>query len=230
MTKIMRERPRPQIDTEYTDYGFRITTLRAIDDLRTHIRVTNLLFPNAFVVPLSPEMTVTQWQVPIDDVSCYWYAIFTSFSGPVDKESMRRHRLELYTLPDYKPRLNAANNYGFNAEEQQRQTYTGMGDDINVHDQWAVESQGPIQDRTQEHLGASDKAIAVYRRILVDAIQAAAGGKRPLMVLDEAAAERIRGPVTLDGIADARALETYWQEFDARRRKGSAWAAAHPAE
>jgi phenylpropionate dioxygenase-like ring-hydroxylating dioxygenase large terminal subunit len=144
MTKIMRERPRPQIDTEYTDYGFRITTLRAIDDLRTHIRVTNLLFPNAFVVPLSPEMTVTQWQVPIDDVSCYWYAIFTSFSGPVDKESMRRHRLELYTLPDYKPRLNAANNYGFNAEEQQRQTYTGMGDDINVHDQWAVESQGPI--------------------------------------------------------------------------------------
>jgi hypothetical protein len=50
------------------------------------------------------------------------------------------------------------------------------------------------------------------------------------MVLDEAAAERIRGPVTLDGIADARALETYWQEFDARRRKGSAWAAAHPAE
>ena len=137
---------------------------------------------------------------------------------------------QLYTLPDYKPRLNAANNYGFNPEEQQRDTYTGMGDDINVHDQWAVESQGPIQDRTQEHLGASDKAIAVYRRILIDAIEQSASGKRPLMVLDEAAAARMRGPITLDGIAGGRALEAYWREFDAKRRKGSAWAAALPAE
>lgn len=50
------------------------------------------------------------------------------------------------------------------------------------------------------------------------------------MVLDEAAAERIREPITLDGIADSRALETYWREFDARRRRGSAWAAMHPAD
>jgi phthalate 4,5-dioxygenase oxygenase subunit len=143
---------------------------------------------------------------------------------------MRHHRLQLYTLPDYKPRLNVANDYGFNAAEQLHKTYTGMGDDINVHDQWAVESQGPIQDRTQEHLGASDKAIAVYRRILIDAIEQASKGKRALMVLDEATAERIRGPVTLDGIADSRALESYWREFDARRRKGSAWAATHRVE
>ena len=32
----------------------------------------------------------------------------------------------------------------------------GMGEeDINVHDQWAVESMGAIQDRTREHLGTS---------------------------------------------------------------------------
>ena len=36
-------------------------------------------------------------------------------------------------------------------------TYTGMGMDINVHDQWAVESMGVIQDRTKEHLGYSDR-------------------------------------------------------------------------
>jgi phenylpropionate dioxygenase-like ring-hydroxylating dioxygenase large terminal subunit len=230
MTRIMREHPRPHIDTQRTDYGFRLITLRAVDDSRTHIRVTNLLFPNAFVVPLSPEMTVTQWQVPIDDVNNYWYAIFTSFGAPVDKQAMRRHRLELYTLPEYKPRLNAANDYGFNAAEQKQRTYTGMGDDINVHDQWAVESQGPIQDRTQEHLGASDKAIAVYRRILVEGIEDVAAGKRPLMVLDEAAARRIRGPITLDGIAPCDGFEAYWREFDTRRRRDSAWAAAHPLE
>jgi hypothetical protein len=40
-----------------------------------------------------------------------------------------------------------------------------MGADINVHDQWAVESMGRIQDRTREHLGQSDKAIVEYRRL-----------------------------------------------------------------
>src|SRR5271165_2832345 len=34
-------------------------------------------------------------------------------------------------------------------------TYTGMGLDINVHDQWAVESQGRIHDRTREYLASS---------------------------------------------------------------------------
>ena len=45
-----------------------------------------------------------------------------------------------------------------------------MGTDINVHDQWACESMGPIADRTREHLGQSDKAISAYRRILRNAI------------------------------------------------------------
>ena len=41
------------------------------------------------------------------------------------------------------------------------------------------------------------------------------------MVSDEAAAERIRGPVTLRWDRRARGLEKYWKESDARRRKGS---------
>jgi hypothetical protein len=48
-----------------------------------------------------------------------------------------------------------------------------MGADINVHDQWACESMGAIQDRTREHLGQSDKAISAYRRLLRGAIEEA---------------------------------------------------------
>ena len=36
------------------------------------------MFPHAIVILMSNEMTITQWHVPVDDVSCYWYAIFTS--------------------------------------------------------------------------------------------------------------------------------------------------------
>ena len=77
MTKIMREFPRPRIEVEPTDYGFRLITLREIGDAKAHVRVTNLIFPNAFIIPMSREMTISQWHVPIDDVKHYWYAIFT---------------------------------------------------------------------------------------------------------------------------------------------------------
>ena len=97
-------------------------------------------------------------------------------------------------MPDYKPRLGKANHYGFDADQQRTSTYTGMGHDINVHDQWAVESPGPIQDRTREHLGTTDKGVIAYRKILVEAIEKNAAGGKPLMVLDEAAAGALTGP------------------------------------
>ncbi len=229
MTRVLREFERPVIEVERTDYGMRLIALRELSDKNTHVRVTNLLFPQAFNIPLSAEMTITQWHVPVDDVNCYWYAIFTSFAGPVDKQQMRAQRLELYTLPDYIPRLNKSNNYGFNALEQRTQTYTGMGNDINVHDQWAVESQGPIQDRTREHLGSTDKAIINYRSMLMKAIeQAEAGRERPLMVLDADQARAIRGPITVDGIAPTASWQAYWREADARKRAAAPWQVPAP--
>ena len=69
-----------------------------------HVRVTNLMFPNAFIIPMSREMTITQWHVPIDDAKHYWYAIFTCFGAAGDKDEMRRQRLELYRIA----RLHAA--------------------------------------------------------------------------------------------------------------------------
>jgi nitrite reductase/ring-hydroxylating ferredoxin subunit len=223
MTRLMREFGRPEIDFEPTDYGLRIFALRRLDAARTHVRVTNLCFPHAFVIPLSAEMTITQWHVPIDDVSCYWYAIFTSFGAAVDKATMRAQRLQLYTLPDYKPRIGRHNDYGFDPDEQARQTYTGMGFDINVHDQWAVESQGAIHDRTREHLGYSDKVIIANRKLLLGAIEQVARGERPLMVLDTAEAARINGPFTLDGIGPTERWSAYWQEAEAKRRASASW-------
>jgi phthalate 4,5-dioxygenase oxygenase subunit len=223
MTRIMREFPRPRMEVEHTEFGMRIVTLRRLSDAHTHVRVTNLMFPNAFVIPMSREMTITQWHVPVDDVRHYWYAIFTSFGAPVDRDEMRRQRLDLYQLPDYIPRKNKSNDYGFDPHEQDHETFTGMGADINVHDQWACESMGAIQDRTQEHLGESDKAISAYRRLLRQAIGEAKDGT-PLMVLDEAAAARITGPAAIDGIGPTDGWERYWQDTDAAKRNAASWA------
>jgi phenylpropionate dioxygenase-like ring-hydroxylating dioxygenase large terminal subunit len=230
MTKILRDYDRPIINVEQTEYGLRLIALREIDPERSHVRVTNQLFPQAFVIPMSTEMTITQWHVPVDDENCYWYAIFTSFLTPVDKKRMRQQRLELYELPDYTSRKNRSNDYGFDPREQLTKTYTGMGSDINVHDQWAVESMGAIQDRTREHLGAADKAIVAYRRLLRQEIETVAKGEKPFMFLDAARARSIQGPATMDGIGPTKGWEMFWMEVDVRRRRGAPWAVPVPAD
>jgi hypothetical protein len=142
----------------------------------------------------------------------------------VDKDEMRRQRLTLYELPDYVPRRNRHNGYGFDPHEQMTETFTGMGADINVHDQWACESMGVIQDRTKEHLGQSDKAISAYRRMLRGAIEASADGRAPPMVLDDAAALRITGPAAIDGVGPTEAWQSYWRDAESKRRRASTWA------
>jgi phenylpropionate dioxygenase-like ring-hydroxylating dioxygenase large terminal subunit len=223
MTQIMREFPRPRIEVEPTEFGFRLVTLRQISETNAHVRVTNLMFPNAFHIPMSREMTITQWHVPIDDSRHYWYAIFTSFGAAVNKDEMRRQRLELYQLPDYIPNKNKSNDYGFDPHEQESETYTGMGADINVHDQWACESMGVIQDRTEEHLGTSDKAIVAYRRLLRQAIEQTGKGERPIMVLDPAQAASITGPAAVDGIGPADDWQGYYQKIDLSKRQAASW-------
>ncbi len=225
MTKVLREHPSPEIDFEDTPWGLRVYALRRIDAALTHVRVTNLLFPQAFVIPLSAGMTITQWHVPVDDTSCYWYAIFTSFTTPVDQAQMRAQRLALYTLPDYVPRVGRHNRYGYDEREQAGQTYTGMGFDINVHDQWAVESQGRIQDRTREHLGTTDKVIIAFRKLLLAAIKQVEAGQTPRMVLTPAQAAAVTGPVTVDGIDQSGDWQAYWRGVDQARRAQAPWPA-----
>ena len=224
MTTLLREYRRPTIEVEPTEFGMRLLTRRDLNPRQTHLRVTNLLFPNAFVIPMSAEMTITQWHVPVDDGSNYWFALFTSFGQAVDKDEMRRQRLELYQLPDYKPRLNRSNNWGYDPDEQRTKTFTGMGFDINVHDQWACESLGPIADRTREHLASSDKAIIAYRRLLRRSIDQVEVGQRPIMVLDPTEAAAITGPASMDAIAPAEAWRSYWPEVDRKRRDKAPWA------
>ncbi|WP_424813062.1 Rieske 2Fe-2S domain-containing protein [Roseococcus sp. YIM B11640] len=223
MTYVLREFSRPRIEVENTDYGLRLYALREINEATTHVRVTNCFFPQAFVIPMSAEMTITQWHMPVDDTRCYWVAIFTSFGAPVDRQRMRDQRLANFTLPDYVPIRGRHNDYGYDPHEQEHSTYTGMGDDINTHDQWAVESQGAIQDRTREHLASSDKAIAAHRRLLLRGMAAIEEGRRPPLMQDAATAQ-LTGPSTIDGMAPTARWEQHWREAVERRRSAAPWA------
>src|SRR6478735_8118579 len=232
MTRIMREFHRPEISFENKPWGLQLTALRPMTDELTHVRVTQAIFPHTFVIPLSETLTITQMHVPVDDTRTYWYSVFTSFGGPVDKEAMRNQRLQFISLPDYLPKSGRHNNWGFNADEQRTETYLGMGEeDINVHDQWAVESMGPIQDRTREHLGTSDKVIVANRRLLLKAIETVQAGGVPPGAADPVLAGQMKGPDTVDGIAPTGTWGTWWQERVQAKRSGASWLAQPaPAE
>ena len=226
MTRIMREFARPEISSEARPWGLQLTALRPMTAELTHVRVTNAIFPATFVIPLSETMTITQMHVPVDDTHTYWYSFFTSFGDPLDHEAMRAQRQQFIALPDYVPKSGRHNRWGFDPEEQRTQTYLGMGEeDINVHDQWAVESMGPIQDRTREHLGTSDKVIGMNRRLLLKAIETVQAGGTAPGIADPALAAQMRGPDTVDGIAPSGTWPTWWRERVAARRAGAAWLA-----
>ena len=75
--------------------------------------------------------------------------LLPSFDAPLDKETMRAQRLACVSLSGYAPLKGRHNHWGFDPEEQRTRTYLGMGEeDINLHDQWAVEASARIQDRT----------------------------------------------------------------------------------
>ncbi|KTS12851.1 Rieske 2Fe-2S domain-containing protein [Microbacterium testaceum] len=226
LSMLVGESYRPDIEVESAEHGLRVFALRQLTEDIKHVRVTNLLFPNAFVVPFGNTKVFTQWHVPIDDEHHYWYMIWYDFAEVTDKETLLQQRLEGVTLPDYRPTRNRDNNWGFDPQEQKELTYTGMGLDINVHDQWAVESMGAIQDRTVERLGVSDRAVTANRRLLLRAIDSfAAGGRTPSHPVSEEEAAALTGPLAMDTISANEAWQTRWIEREQERRESSPWAA-----
>ena len=62
-----------------------------------------------------------------------------------------------------------------------------IADTIPVQDILAWVVQGPISDRTKEHLAASDTGVALYRRMLNEALDAVARGEDPMGVVRDRA-------------------------------------------
>jgi hypothetical protein len=101
----------------------------------------------------------------------------------------QKNRAELTT--DYRLTRNAGNRYLQDRESMKTQTFTGMGFNFQAHDAFATESQGAIQNRTEEHLVSSDKAIVAARKLLLNGINDARNGRDPQHVIRKAEANRL---------------------------------------
>ena len=79
---------------------------------------------------------------------------------------------------DYVPKRNIGNDYLIDREMQKTLSFTGIS---GVSDQDAAiqDSQGPIQDRTREHLGPTDVGIVEFRKLVMGAARALQQGTEP---------------------------------------------------
>ena len=175
----------PILDVELTEFGVRIYTVRRLGGDKIYLRVSYFILPNlsAFPGQTGGEGYSVNWHVPIDDAHHWKYAFVYSAGAPLDKEVVSRERSEL--TPDYTLVRNQANRFMQDREAMKSTTYAGMGSGFQAHDAFATASQGAIQDRTEEHLVFSDKAIVAARKLLEKAVRDVQEGREPPHVVRE---------------------------------------------
>jgi hypothetical protein len=163
---------------------------------------------SAFPGQTGGEGYSVNWHVPIDDTQHWKYAFIYSSGAPLDKTVVARERSELTS--DYRLLRNSANRYLQDRESMKTKTYAGMGHGFQAHDAFATGSQGTIQDRTDEHLVSSDKAIVAARKLLEKAIRDVQEGRDPAHVAREPSENRFPNLLV---ISDMIPNTSDWKEY-----------------
>ncbi|HLI22857.1 MAG TPA: Rieske 2Fe-2S domain-containing protein [Stellaceae bacterium] len=186
----------PKIDVHETDYGYYYVSRRRVEADRDWVRVYQYTLPFQQMRPsmvhngLSTNRRVPRvdghlW-VPIDDeqTNVYNWAYGADETCGFDAddieqiEKMYGRGKDDYIPGTFKLKANLANDYFIDRAEQKTTSFTGIKG-INTQDVALQEGMGAITDRTQEHLGTSDRAIVVMRRLLLEAVAAVERGESP---------------------------------------------------
>ena len=158
----------PEVTFEKAAQGIKVTSLRPLDDGRTHRRVTMAVLPTLRVVP-NPRVAqfarveTIGWVLPIDDTSFRIYTVGrTREKGALVKQRSRLNGKLWEELSD-----------------EEHQKFPG---DYEAHT-----GQGKIASHADENLRSTDKGIVMLRRLLRSQIEAVAAGEDPIGVsFDEA--------------------------------------------
>ncbi len=197
----------PRLEVYRTDYGYTYAGIRTLA-AGSYVRAYHYVMPAQQMrgrvtsrkgthVDEHPTINGHIW-VPIDDYACWVYNWMYSYhpSQPLDET----YAVALETgygrgpadlIPGtYRLKRNLRNDYLIDRHVQKTKTFTGI-EGVNTQDMALQEGMGPIVDRSQEHLGTSDRAIIVMRQLLLEAMSDLDAG-RPIRGVDPASYSRVR--------------------------------------
>lgn len=161
---------RPEITWKVTSYGIRVTT-----------RIPGIATPkiSCFVFPSHSRITTARvgdtpshdlrLRVPTDDTTTTTYYIYF-YPNP----DGRREDPPVIKNKGFQPRVRGV---------YPRVDDGWWGVESHEQDRVAQESQGPITDRSREHLAASDRGIILFRNIVRESIEAVQQGRDPFGVI-----------------------------------------------
>jgi phthalate 4,5-dioxygenase oxygenase subunit len=166
----------PRLQFEATSYGFRYAALRKpIRSPETHqyVRTTLFIAPFTVLIPPNDQYNLAQMLVPIDDVNTmfYWIAWHPDPAKGISQQAWRKFcaaEVGVDLDANYRKTRNLHNNYQQDREAMKRGDWTGITG-IPAQDMAMWESMGPITDRSEDQFGASDLAVAQFRRMMVAA-------------------------------------------------------------
>jgi phenylpropionate dioxygenase-like ring-hydroxylating dioxygenase large terminal subunit len=222
---MLKERA-PRYSVVDTDYGAMYGAFRDTEDGRRYWRVAQFLFPFWTMPPqgvLGNKVTARGW-VPMDDTHTMFIMSGPRFRRPVPAATPSSGGPMGRLLPNtsdwygrFRMIANASNDYQIDRDKQRRSSgpddFTGITG-IHLQDQAITESEGPLYDRSAEHLASSDAmVIRVRRRLLNAAVALRDHGIAPPAVDEPELFGARAGGVYLPQDAD-------WLEATAELRKG----------
>lgn len=198
----------PRLEVEHTSYGFRYAALRHAEGGERLVRITPYIVPFWTVVPPGPfkdeaDRVANAW-VPRDDVTTWHIQFLFSSDKPIDVEWRIRaggHQVDA----GFRKLRNLDNWYLQDRVAMSTSSMSGI-EGIVTQDHAVNETQGPILDRSREHLSTSDLAIITMRRLLLDATR---------NVQEGVAVPGLEGPIPYDRILSETFLmprDASWQE------------------
>ena len=162
----------PVLDYPQTPLGFLAMATRKVGR-RVFVRASDMMLPNVGQFPSGGNTAendecatrpgITRWVVPVDNENSFYLGL-----GYVNSHNSRQRPVSVDSFGVGKmPVLGQTADRPY--EERQREP----------GDYDAVVSQGTIVNRKSEHLGTSDRGVALLRRLLTQAIRAVQEGRSP---------------------------------------------------
>ncbi|MSQ52066.1 MAG: aromatic ring-hydroxylating dioxygenase subunit alpha [Betaproteobacteria bacterium] len=191
----LRQRDKaPAITVEPTDYGYTYVSVRKAGADGSYVRVYHYVMPaqqmrgginGTLGRSEIPKLDGHIW-VPVDDENTL---VYNWVCGYDEKSALSPEYLEKTdtyfgrgsndVVPGtFRLKKTAENEYMIDRQKQKTSNFTGITG-INTQDFAVQEGMGPIVDRSQEHLGTSDRAIVSMRRLLLEATHAVERGESP---------------------------------------------------
>jgi phenylpropionate dioxygenase-like ring-hydroxylating dioxygenase large terminal subunit len=216
--KFWRHDPRSLIEVDETWHGFRYAGIRRTPNGHRHARISAWTFPSCTIIAQIPFSTRLIYVVPADDTTTHRYNLTTQppqnprgLGGPpfftYEKYPFEMLRTKTGAGSGDMPRdYNRANDYGIDRVAQKGISYSGISD-FRSQDSMATETAGPIYDRTREHLGSTDVAVARMHRLMLRAAKGLAAGEAPPALTGDFRAIRGAEKILADG-EDWRGLGT----------------------